>query len=78
MATLHLVKKIGNKDFYRSDVTYVVADMLEGSTQTIPATEIDKLINENFTDKIDEIVVHTADKMMQKFTMSEWLVTEAD
>lgn len=78
MATLHLVKKFGDEDFYKNNITYVIVDMLDGSQQKIMPSEIDRLIYTSFTDKIDTITIHTADKMMYKFKLSEWLITEAD
>lgn len=79
MANLHLTVKIGNRpDFNRSDVMYIDADMLDGTHQRISAAEIDKLIVDSFAEKIDMVTVHTADDMMHRFKMAEWLVIEAD
>lgn len=79
MGTLHLVKPIGNSEFYRSDITQIDVKFLNGKSDVIPRYDVGRLFDDNYSRNVDQITVHTnSDPEPIELKLSQWLITEAD
>lgn len=79
MGTLHLVRSIGNGEFYRSDIKKIEVLFNNGKTDVIPEYDVGRLFDENYSRNVDQITVHTlSDPEPVEIKLSQWLITEAD
>lgn len=79
MGTLHLVKSIGNSEFYRSNITQIDVIFINGKTDVIPGYDVGRLFDDNYSRNVDQITVRTSsDPEPIELKLSQWLITEAD
>lgn len=79
MGTLHLVKSIGNSEFYRSDITQIDVTFISGKSDIIPGYDVGRLFDDNYSRNIAQIAVHTSSAPEPiELNLSQWLITEAD
>lgn len=79
MGTLHLVRSIGNGEFYRSDIEQIEVKFNNGKNDVIPKYDVGRLFDENYSRNIDLIIVHTlSDPEPIEINLSQWIIQEAD